>query len=90
MTLQRPIHQALHGSSTFRLAFDHSLLRRNSQLFRHYATASAIPGSQGSQSSKGPTAIVFLNMGGPSTTDQVGDFLSRLFVCQFDPENAIN
>ncbi|EHY57066.1 ferrochelatase hem15 [Exophiala dermatitidis] len=28
---------------------------------------------------KGPTAMVFLNMGGPSTTDEVGDFLSRLF-----------
>ncbi|KAH6635352.1 hypothetical protein B0J18DRAFT_392360 [Chaetomium sp. MPI-SDFR-AT-0129] len=30
-------------------------------------------------SSGGPTAMVFLNMGGPSTTDEVGDFLSRLF-----------
>lgn len=30
--------------------------------------------------SKGPTAMVFLNMGGPSTTDDVEDFLSRLFV----------
>ncbi|KAI9889591.1 MAG: ferrochelatase hem15 [Vezdaea aestivalis] len=29
--------------------------------------------------SRGPTAIVFMNMGGPSTTDEVGDFLSRLF-----------
>lgn len=26
--------------------------------------------------------MVFLNMGGPSTTDEVGDFLSRLFVGQ--------
>jgi protoheme ferro-lyase len=24
--------------------------------------------------------MVFLNMGGPSTLDEVGDFLSRLFV----------
>jgi protoheme ferro-lyase len=24
--------------------------------------------------------MVFMNMGGPSTTDEVGDFLSRLFV----------
>lgn len=38
------------------------------------------PVSQDSTSSKGPTAMVFLNMGGPSTTDEVGDFLSRLFV----------
>ncbi|KAF2862436.1 putative mitochondrial ferrochelatase [Piedraia hortae CBS 480.64] len=29
--------------------------------------------------SKGPTAMVFMNMGGPSTTGEVGDFLSRLF-----------
>ncbi|KAI9794130.1 MAG: ferrochelatase hem15 [Piccolia ochrophora] len=29
--------------------------------------------------SKGPTAMVFMNMGGPSTTDEVGTFLSRLF-----------
>ncbi len=27
-----------------------------------------------------PTAMVFLNMGGPGTVDEVGDFLSRLFV----------
>ena len=32
-------------------------------------------------SDKGPTAIVFMNMGGPSSTGEVGDFLSRLFVC---------
>jgi protoheme ferro-lyase len=25
--------------------------------------------------------MVFMNMGGPSTTDEVGGFLSRLFVC---------
>lgn len=24
--------------------------------------------------------MVFMNMGGPATTDEVGDFLSRLFV----------
>ncbi|KAL5119300.1 ferrochelatase hem15 [Pleosporales sp. CAS-2024a] len=29
--------------------------------------------------SKGPTAIVFMNMGGPSTTDEVHGFLSMLF-----------
>ncbi|ROW08011.1 hypothetical protein VPNG_06046 [Cytospora leucostoma] len=37
------------------------------------------PVTQNSAGSKGPTAMVFLNMGGPSTTDEVGDFLSRLF-----------
>ena len=25
--------------------------------------------------------MIFMNMGGPSTTDEVGSFLSRLFVC---------
>ena len=38
------------------------------------------PVTQDETSSKGPTAMVFMNMGGPSTTDEVGDFLSRLFV----------
>ncbi|KAK2781998.1 ferrochelatase hem15 [Emmonsiellopsis sp. PD_33] len=37
------------------------------------------PVTQDSTSSKGPTAMVFMNMGGPSTTQEVGDFLSRLF-----------
>ncbi|KAJ6130731.1 Ferrochelatase [Penicillium capsulatum] len=37
------------------------------------------PVTQDATSSKGPTAMVFLNMGGPSTTDEVEDFLSRLF-----------
>jgi len=35
--------------------------------------------TQDGTKAKGPTAIVFLNMGGPSTTNEVGDFLSRLF-----------
>ena len=38
------------------------------------------PVTQDATSSKGPTAMVFMNMGGPSTTDEVGDFLSNLFV----------
>lgn len=38
------------------------------------------PVTQDATGSKGPTAMVFLNMGGPTTTDEVGDFLSRLFV----------
>ncbi|KAK0718339.1 hypothetical protein B0T26DRAFT_326834 [Lasiosphaeria miniovina] len=37
------------------------------------------PETQNATGSRGPTAMVFLNMGGPSTTDEVGDFLSRLF-----------
>ncbi|KAI0191607.1 hypothetical protein F4808DRAFT_443774 [Astrocystis sublimbata] len=37
------------------------------------------PVTQNAVGSKGPTAMVFLNMGGPSTVDEVGDFLTRLF-----------
>ncbi|EEH46603.2 ferrochelatase [Paracoccidioides brasiliensis Pb18] len=37
------------------------------------------PVTQDSMGSQGPTAMVFLNMGGPSTTKDVGDYLSRLF-----------
>lgn len=29
--------------------------------------------------------MVFMNMGGPSTLGEVGDFLSRLFVCSPTP-----
>ncbi|KIW27388.1 ferrochelatase [Cladophialophora immunda] len=42
--------------------------------------ATAVPPvTQDSTGSKGPTAMVFMNMGGPSHTSEVGDFLSRLF-----------
>lgn len=36
--------------------------------------------TQVKQGAKGPTAMVFMNMGGPSTTDEVHGFLSMLFV----------
>lgn len=53
----------------------HSLASRRS-------LASVVPPvTQDSTGKQGPTAIVFMNMGGPSTVDEVGDFLSRLFVC---------
>lgn len=43
--------------------------------------ATAVPPvTQDATGSKGPTAMVFLNMGGPSTTAEVEDFLGRLFV----------
>lgn len=48
---------------------------------RCLATVHTPPVTQNSAGSKGPTAMVFMNMGGPSTTDEVQDFLSRLFVC---------
>ncbi|KAK6198316.1 ATP-dependent DNA helicase II subunit 1 [Pestalotiopsis sp. IQ-011] len=45
---------------------------------RQFATP-VPPVTQNAVGSKGPTAMVFMNMGGPSTTGEVGDFLSRLF-----------
>ncbi|KAL8825298.1 MAG: hypothetical protein Q9170_007851 [Blastenia crenularia] len=37
------------------------------------------PVTQSATSRDGPTALVFMNMGGPSTVPEVGPFLSRLF-----------
>ncbi|KAH8912495.1 ferrochelatase-domain-containing protein [Coniochaeta sp. PMI_546] len=53
-------------------------LRPFQRQLRSLATA-VHPVTQDATSSKGPTAMVFMNMGGPSTVDEVGDFLSRLF-----------
>lgn len=53
--------------------------RGGADQLRSFATP-VPPVTQDATSSKGPTAMVFMNMGGPSTTDEVGDFLSRLFV----------
>ncbi|EHK43541.1 uncharacterized protein TrAtP1_001191 [Trichoderma atroviride] len=53
----------------------------SSQLSNHarYLATPAHPVTQDATGSKGPTAMVFLNMGGPSTLPEVGSFLSRLF-----------
>jgi hypothetical protein len=55
------------------------LPRHTKHQLRHLATP-VPPVTQNAAGSRGPTAMVFLNMGGPSTVDEVGDFLSRLFV----------
>lgn len=50
--------------------------------YQRSGLATAVPPvTQDATGSKGPTAMVFLNMGGPSTTNEVEPFLSRLFVC---------
>lgn len=46
---------------------------------RRWLATPAHPATPSMTGAKGPTAIVFLNMGGPSKVDEVGDFLSRLF-----------
>lgn len=56
-----------------------SIAKPSAQQVRWLATP-VHPVTQDATSSRGPTAMVFLNMGGPSTVDEVGDFLSRLFV----------
>ncbi|KAG8525841.1 uncharacterized protein KY384_000601 [Bacidia gigantensis] len=53
-------------------------LPRYSHHVRNLATV-VTPVTQSDTSSSGPTAIVFMNMGGPSTLPEVGPFLSRLF-----------
>lgn len=58
------------------------LPRHATHAARCLASVHTPPVTQNSVGSKGPTAMVFLNMGGPSTTDDVGSFLSRLFVGQ--------
>jgi hypothetical protein len=65
-----------HAAAGFRLGF-----KSTGCLEQRRGMATPVPPvSQDRTGSKGPTAMVFLNMGGPSTTDEVGDFLSRLFV----------
>ncbi|KAJ2906356.1 hypothetical protein MKZ38_002072 [Zalerion maritima] len=54
-------------------------LPRNNILAARAIASHAPPVTQDEVGSKGPTAMVFLNMGGPSSLDEVGDFLSRLF-----------
>ena len=67
----------------------YNVFYRNPKQSRGMATV--VPSiAQSDRSSKGPTAIVFMNMGGPSTTDEVGDFLSRLFVGVSDYFRVMN
>lgn len=80
MSVQRPLH-ALTKRATTSQPLHHR--PRIWQAQRHLASISngnvLPPATQSATSSKGPTAMVFMNMGGPSTTDEVSDFLSRLF-----------
>lgn len=63
-------------------------LRQKNMAVRAMATV-APPVTQDSAGLKGPTAMVFMNMGGPSTTGEVGDFLSRLFVRNLGSQNPL-
>ncbi|MCJ1298901.1 ferrochelatase hem15 [Hypocenomyce scalaris] len=87
MALRNPV---LHGSKRAsqaaipRFAAAPTTCLRLPQLYKkdlHGRSMATVvpPVTQDATSSKGPTALVFMNMGGPSTTDEVGSFLSRLF-----------
>jgi len=79
--LSRRMSQAVMGSAGSQRTSALVDLSRSPSASRCFATAHTHRVVQTSAGSKGPTAMVFLNMGGPSTVDEVGDFLSRLFVC---------
>ncbi|KAI9167194.1 Ferrochelatase [Paramyrothecium foliicola] len=66
------------GRHVTRSASSRLVLPQFANQTRHLATP-VPPVTQNDAGSKGPTAMVLLNMGGPSTTSEVGDFLSRLF-----------
>ncbi|KAK6359880.1 ferrochelatase hem15 [Orbilia brochopaga] len=62
--------------TSFRALSSPGILSHSRHLPRRFL---ATPSDQSTDASNG-TAIVMLNMGGPGTTDEVGDFLSRLFM----------
>ncbi|MCJ1422876.1 ferrochelatase hem15 [Sticta canariensis] len=72
------------STSRLKLAATSAISSGNGCMLQHNALGRSMativpPVTQDSTTSKGPTAMVFMNMGGPSTTGAVGDFLSRLF-----------
>ena len=82
MSVQRPLQAIVKRASPRQCLHMQQKTQHKSQTLqqpeRHLATV-APPVTQDSSGSKGPTAMVFMNMGGPATTDEVGGFLSRLF-----------
>lgn len=84
MSLRQPLAQLTKRASSAQIAQCTNAAKASASASwqqRHLATVRAPPVTQDSTGRKGPTAMVFMNMGGPSTTDEVYDFLSRLFVC---------
>lgn len=81
MALRQPLSQLTKRASPsliskYTAAPTSSIWQQKKSLAAHAAP----PVTQDATGSKGPTAMVFMNMGGPATTDEVGNFLSRLFV----------
>ncbi|KAI0382116.1 hypothetical protein F5Y04DRAFT_254095 [Hypomontagnella monticulosa] len=82
MTARHSVAQLARRAAGTATASSPSLTLRPSKNIRLQTRSFATPVppvTQNAAGSKGPTAMVFLNMGGPSTLDEVGDFLYRLF-----------
>ncbi|KAL9600675.1 MAG: hypothetical protein Q9219_003005 [cf. Caloplaca sp. 3 TL-2023] len=78
--LATPGPNSLHKLPTIHLYQSSPLLRPWHLPLTARSMATVIPPvMQNSTSRDGPTAMVFMNMGGPSTLPEVGPFLSRLF-----------
>ena len=79
MSVQRPL-QAFTKRTTTQSLYHKPRLWQSQRCLADVSNGSVVPPvSQDSVGTKGPTAMVFMNMGGPSTVDEVGGFLSRLF-----------
>lgn len=76
MALRTPLTRAARRATSTATATP-ALSAYSAQWRRGNATVAPVTQSTGPK--KG-TAMVFMNMGGPSTTDEVGGFLSALFV----------
>jgi len=76
MALRTPLTRAARRATSTATATP-ALSAYSAQWRRGNATVAPVTQSTGPK--KG-TAMVFMNMGGPSTTDEVGSFLSALFV----------
>lgn len=83
MSLRQPLAQLTKRASSAQIyqCSNAAKSAASSWQRRPLATVRAVPPvTQDATSKRGPTAMVFMNMGGPSTTDEVYDFLSKLFV----------
>lgn len=86
MTLQTPCTRLSRRAFSSMLISTSSPLKSASlpsswEFPRHHRSMATVvpPVTQSSTSRNGPTAMVFMNMGGPQTVNEVGPFLSRLF-----------
>ncbi|KAF2092367.1 ferrochelatase-domain-containing protein [Rhizodiscina lignyota] len=75
----RTLTKSASPSEVLRLTSTSRRWQPHSLTSKRYNASVAPPVTQNAVGKEGPTAVVFMNMGGPSTVGEVGDFLSRLF-----------